>query len=76
MDLDVTNIDKNDKNTWRKIYEAIGEPYFGGVKLIPRAFLNLCKNHPNEPQKNPADIKIFFNCTGRKFIYSGGEDSS
>ena len=29
MDIDVQNIDKNDKNTCRKIYEAIDEPYFG-----------------------------------------------
>ena len=29
MDLDVTNIDKYDKHTWRTIYKAIGAPYFG-----------------------------------------------
>ena len=34
MDLDVANIDNNDKNTWRKIYEAIDAPYFGGVELF------------------------------------------
>ena len=28
MYKDVENIDKYDKNTWRKIYEAIDEPYF------------------------------------------------
>ena len=34
MDLDVQNIDKNDKNTQRTIYEAIYEPYFGEVNPI------------------------------------------
>ena len=29
MDKYVKSIDKNDKNTWRTIYEAIGAPYFG-----------------------------------------------
>ena len=29
MDLDVAHIEKNDKNKWRTIYEAIDEHYFG-----------------------------------------------
>ena len=57
MDLDVSNIDKNDNNTRRNIYKAIGEGYFVKVKLFPRAFINICKNHSNEPQKIPTDIK-------------------
>ena len=47
MDIYVKNIYKNDKNTWRTIYEAIDEPYFGEVKLIPKLFPYHYKNHPN-----------------------------
>ena len=47
----VKNIDRNDKNTWRTIYEAIDAPYFGDVNLFTKVFLDQCKNHPNEPQK-------------------------
>ena len=57
MHLYVANIDKNDKNTWRIIYEEIAERYFAEVKRSPRVFIYLCKNNPNDPQKNPADIK-------------------
>ena len=57
MDLDVAIIDKNVSKTWKTIYEAFDESYFIEVKLFPRAFINLCKKHPNEPQKNPTDIK-------------------
>ena len=57
MDLDVANIDKNDNNTWRTIYEAVDEGYFVKVKLFPRAFIKICKKHANEPQKVPTDIK-------------------
>ena len=39
MDLDIKNIDKYYKNTWRKIDEL----YFGEVKLFPREFLEHCK---------------------------------
>ena len=39
MDLDIENIDKYYKNTWRKIDEL----YFGEVKLFPREFLEHCK---------------------------------
>ena len=35
----VKNIDKNDDNTWRTIYEAIDEPYFGEVETFPKLFL-------------------------------------
>ena len=36
MDIDVENIDKNDKNTCRTIYEAVDELYFGKVKLFTK----------------------------------------
>ena len=57
MDLYVANIDKNYKNTWRTIYEAIDAPYFVEVKLFPKSFINQYKNHPNEPQSITSDIK-------------------
>ena len=44
MDLDVESIDKNDIYTRSTIYEAIYAPYFGGVKLFTKAFINQCKN--------------------------------
>ena len=40
MDLDVANINKNDKHTRRTIYEEIYSTYFGEVKLFSRSFLN------------------------------------
>ena len=43
MDIDVKNIDKNDNNTWRTIYKSIDLPYFGEVKLFPKACLDKCK---------------------------------
>ena len=49
MDIDVKNIDKADKNTWRTIYEAIDESYFGEDKIFPGFFIDHCKNNPNEP---------------------------
>ena len=57
MDLDVANIDKNDDNTWRTIYESIYEIYFVKIKLFPRAFINICKNYPNERQNISTYIK-------------------
>ena len=57
LDLDVANIDKNYKNKWRTIYKAICECYFGEIKLFIRAFINICKKHPNDPQNIPTDIK-------------------
>ena len=36
MDIDDKNIDNNDNNTCRTIYEAIYAPYFGEVKLFPK----------------------------------------
>ena len=68
MDLDVKNIDKNDNNTWRTIYEAIYEPYFGEVKLFPRLFIIHCRKHPNKPQKIPTEIKNNKNRIERRFI--------
>ena len=55
MDLDVGDIDKNYKNTWRTIYAEIDAPYFVEVELFPKLFLGQCKNHPNEPQNNPTE---------------------
>ena len=57
MDIYVKNIDKNDKNTWRTVYEAIDAPYFVEVKLFPKSFPDYCKNHPNCPQIIPNEIK-------------------
>ena len=56
IDIDVENINKNDNNTWRNIYEAIDEGEFVNVELFPRAFINLCKNNTNDPQDIPTDI--------------------
>ena len=50
IDIDVRNIDKNDKNIWRSIYKPICVPYFVGVKLFPKSFLGNFKNHMNDPQ--------------------------
>ena len=75
MYLYFENIDKNDNNTQRTIYESIDECYFGGVKLFPREFTNLCKNHQTEPKKfQLISRRIKKNNTGRKFICAGGED--
>ena len=57
MDIYVKIIDKNDKNTWRTIYKAIYAPYFGKVRLFPKEFLDHYKNHPNEQQNIPYQIK-------------------
>ena len=57
MDIDVENIDKNYKNTWRSIYEAIDAPCFLEVKLFPKAFLDKSKKHPNETQNIPSETK-------------------
>ena len=40
MDIDVKNIDKNDKNTWSSIYKAIDAPDFGEVKQFTKLFLD------------------------------------
>ena len=50
MDIDVENINKNDKNTWRTIHEAIDESCFGWVKPFPKELLVHCKNNSHEPQ--------------------------
>ena len=39
IDIDVENIDKNYKNTWRNIYEAIIAPDFGENKRFSKSFL-------------------------------------
>ena len=57
MDLDVKNVDKNNKNAWRTIYEAIYAHSFGQVKLFPKLFLDHYKNHPNDPQNIPTEFK-------------------
>ena len=56
MDIDIKNINKNDKNTWRTIYEEICEPYFGEVKLFPKAFIEHCKKHLNGSRNIPYEI--------------------
>ena len=57
MDLDVTSIDKNNKNRWRNIYKSIYSPYFIEVKIFhPNNIYHYNKNL-NEPQKIPIDIK-------------------
>ena len=71
MDLDVANIDKNDKNTRKTIYKAIDAPYFGWFKIFTKSFLNQCKKYPNKPQNIPTDIKLK-KCIRRKFLYTGG----
>ena len=53
MDFYVQNIDNNDKNTWRKIYETVYEPYFVEVVLFSKKFLSHSKNNPNMPQNIP-----------------------
>ena len=40
MEINVENIDKDDKKTQRKIYKAFDEPYFEEVKLFPKSLLN------------------------------------
>ena len=42
MDLDVENIYKNYKNTPSTIYKAMDAPYFVGVKLFPKKFIDRC----------------------------------
>ena len=69
MDIYVKNIDKNDNNTWITIYKAIDEPYFGGVKLFTKSFLNHCQNHPNDPQKIPTEINKKINPPLEKILY-------
>ena len=56
MDLVFSDIDK--------MIRMHGEPYVRQLtnitleeaKLFTRAFINICKNHPNEPQNIPTDI--------------------
>ena len=50
MDINVENIDENDKKTHRAIYEVIDEPYFGEVIIFLKLFLDHCKKHPNKLQ--------------------------
>ena len=56
MNVDVENIDRNDKNTRITIYKSINAYYFGEVIISTKSFLYHCKNHPNDPQKNPNEI--------------------
>ena len=44
MDIDVKNSDKNDKNKWMTIHEAIDTPYFKKVKRFPNNFLITVKS--------------------------------
>ena len=43
IDLYVQNNNKSDKNTWKKIYEAIDDPYFGQLQYFLKSFLNTVK---------------------------------
>ena len=73
MYLDVENIDKNDKNTWRNIYEEIDASYFGEVKLFTKSFLNQCKKYPNYPQTiQMVSRRRRKNRIIRKIIFEGG----
>ena len=51
MQIDLKNIDKNDKNRWKTIYEAINETYFVEGKLFPKLFFDQCKKHPYDQHK-------------------------
>ena len=42
MYIDVENIEKYDKKTWSKIYEAIYEHYFIEIKILPKDFPEHC----------------------------------
>ena len=57
MDIDVKNIDKNDNNTWRNIYEAIGEPDFEEIKVFSKSFIEHCNKNKYDPQNFPSQIK-------------------
>ena len=57
IDIYVKKIDKSDKNTWRTIHEEINAPYFGEVKIFPKALLDQYKNNTNKTQKIPYEIK-------------------
>ena len=46
MDMNVENIDINDNNTWRIIYEAIDELFFEEVRMFPKEFQEHCKKEP------------------------------
>ena len=50
MYIYVKNINKNDNNILRTIYDAIDASYFGEVKRFPKYVFGRCNNHPNEPQ--------------------------
>ena len=50
MDLYVANIDKNDKIHGGTYMKQFDKRYFKEFKLFTRAFINLCKNNPNDPQ--------------------------
>ena len=57
MDIYVKDIDKNNKRTRRTIYEAIDAHHFGNAELFTKAFLDNCKKHLKDPQKNTIEIK-------------------
>ena len=57
MDIDVENVDKNDKNTWRNIYDAIYAPYHVEIKPSLETILDQCKKYPNKPKNITTEIK-------------------
>ena len=57
MKVDVKNIPKN-KNIWRPIYEVIDASSFEETDIFAQAFLDLCKNSPNQPQFLLSEVKV------------------
>ena len=60
MDLDIVNIDKNEKKSLRTIYESIDGSYFVGIKSFPTEFINICIKQLNDLQNIPTFIKNSF----------------
>ena len=54
LELGVKNITKINGDQYMKLFV----PYFLRIKFIPKPFLYLCKNNPNQPQFKPYDTKI------------------
>ena len=45
---------------WRPIYEVIDAPFFEETDIFPQAFLDLCKNNPNQTQCLPSEVIFLF----------------
>ena len=72
MYLDVSNIDKNDNNTRRNIYKAIGKGYFVKEEHLSIYVKTIQMSHK---KFQLISRKIFKNSIGRNFMCAGGEDS-